>query len=95
MLVHDDSSGGNGRIWQISLTGVLQMLEDANVVTANVPGCPCIDGEALAYDDANDVFFIAYENDQRVISYPVLPAPEPSAAILIAVGLGVALRRRL
>jgi hypothetical protein len=96
LLVHDDSSGGNmGFIWEVDLLGNLVMRSNAAVVTAAVPGCGggCVDGEALAYDDANDVFFIAYENDQLIISYPRI-APEPSAAILIALGFGVALRRR-
>jgi DNA-binding beta-propeller fold protein YncE len=96
LLVHDDSSGAFGGVWEVTLAGVLvDGVVDSKLLTANVPGCTeiggCYDGEGLAYDDANGVFFIAYEGDQKIISYP--RAPEPSIAGMLLLALGGLARR--
>jgi hypothetical protein len=111
LLVHDDSSGAFGGVWEVVWNDVSASLLDTVVnsldLTNAIPGCSpggCNDGEALAYfggttEGGGPKFFVAYEGDQRVISFPVEedvapePVPEPGTGLLMLLALSALARR--
>jgi hypothetical protein len=108
LLVHDDNSGAFGGVWEVTLGGALvDSVIDSLALTMNIPGCSptgCNDGEALAYFGGGAAgapkFFIGYEEDQRIISFPLEedvlpePVPEPSLAGMLLLALGGWIARR-
>jgi uncharacterized protein YjiK len=111
LIVHDDSSGGFGSIWEISLatrglvtfnhpiTGLPVTFLNSEDISQDIAGCNedgtpgCRDGEGIAYDPETDRYFIAYENEALVITYP-RHVPEPSAVILLLTALAAVSARR-
>lgn len=111
LFVVDDSSGGGISLLRIldPAGGVLNGLTfNVGVLTKGIAGCEdvaipnpslpltCVDPEGLAYDQVNRVLFMAFENEQRVLSFQVGGViPEPSSVVLLAAALaGVSAIRR-
>ncbi len=112
LFLADDSSGGGISLLRIldPAGGVLDGLTlNVGVFTTGVAGCEdvdppnpglpltCVDPEGLAYDPVNRVLFIAFENEERVLSFGVAgEVPEPGTLGLLAAGLaGLVAARRM
>jgi hypothetical protein len=109
-IVDDSSGGGISLLRLVAPTGTVLTGQtiDVAVQTTGLRGCTdegpgpfdnpltCVDPEGLAYDPANRVLFMAFENERRVLSFQVVGAiPEPGSLLLLAGGLaGVGVIRR-
>jgi hypothetical protein len=102
LFVVDDNSGGlASKLTIYTPDGTLLFeSEEFRFLTATHPDCQgrpkppaCNDSEGLAWDEANDRFFIAFEDQERVVAFRAIP--EPSIWLLLALGLaGAASLRR-
>jgi hypothetical protein len=93
LLVADDSSGGGvAHIYAVAAGGGLVGQVNVGLLTLGHADClptfGCSDPEGVAFDDVlGQRLFVAFEGDQRVITFQISNIPEPGSAALLGVGL--------